>query len=121
MSSNGFNLFPTERTVTRRWTWKRSQTYIGLAWSTSTPNFKRRRYEKCAMSKILMDVTNNRRAQKSIVMVMQWSDYTKPLKFQIAIGFKTIRASFFPILMAVMWFWMEKIVYGYDNVNDFAI
>ena len=59
VSSNGFNLFPTERTVTRRWTWKRSQTYIGLAWSTSTPNFKRRRYEKCAMSKKLMHVTNN--------------------------------------------------------------
>ena len=59
VSSNGFNLFPTERTVTRRWTWKRSQTYIGLAWSTSTSNFKRRRYEKCAMSKKLMHVTNN--------------------------------------------------------------
>ena len=70
MSSNGFNLFPTERTVTRRWTWKRSQTYIGLAWSTSTLNFKRRRYERCAMSKISMHVTHNRRAQKSIVMVM---------------------------------------------------
>ena len=39
----------------------------------------------------------------------------------MATGLKTIRASFFPILMAVMWFWMEKIVYGYDNVDDFGI
>ena len=30
LSSYDFNLFPTERTVTGRWTWDGSQTCIGL-------------------------------------------------------------------------------------------